>query len=107
MSHGLHPFSCFRERRAAEQVSSLQQDVESLQASVQELQLAAVDSGEERSKLRRELQEARRQLEDVHRDLETTSGTANETETQFRNEVRHGQQKRGGVGTPARSAGLG
>ncbi|XP_043197361.1 plectin-like isoform X3 [Amphibalanus amphitrite] len=76
-----------KERRSAEQVSSLQQDVESLQASIQELQLAAADSGEERSKLRRELQEARRQLQDVHRDLETTSGTANETETQFRNEV--------------------
>ena len=55
---------------------------------MQELQLAAADGGEERGKLRRELQEARRQLQDVHRDLETTSGTANETETQFRNEVR-------------------
>ncbi|XP_037091137.1 myosin-9-like [Pollicipes pollicipes] len=69
-----------KERRSAEQVSALQQDLETLQATVQELQQQATEDGEERSRLRR-------QLQDVHRDLETTNGTATETEAQLRNEV--------------------
>lgn len=84
---GVKTAQAHKERRAAEQASSLQQDLETLQATVQELQLQAAEDGQERTRLRRELQEAHTQLEHVHRDLEATNGTATQTETQFRNEV--------------------